>query len=164
MNQVEASRQNMNGEYEKQLEAGVRRELNALEELEAPPEIARRVMRLIEQRAGTPWYCREWQTWPLVLQAGSLVGLLAAFAFLCFESSRLAHFATLTPAAHEVSGWFSLADAVWNAVNALANALELAFRSLGPTAIIGSAVMLLFCYATCLGLGTIYWRLAYARR
>ena len=42
----------MNVEYEKQLEASVRRELNALGELEAPPEIARRVMRVIEQRAG----------------------------------------------------------------------------------------------------------------
>jgi hypothetical protein len=154
----------MNDEYEKQLEASVRRELNALGELEAPPEIARRVMRVIEQRAAAPWYRREWQAWPLAFRAVSLVGLLAAFAFLCYESSRLAHFATLTPAAREVSGWFSLADAAWNAVNALANALELAFQSLGLAVVIGSAVMLLFCYATCLGLGTIYWRLAYARR
>ena len=154
----------MNDEYEKQLEASVRRELNALGELEAPPEIARRVMRVIEQRAAAPWYRREWQAWPLAFRAVSLVGLLAAFAFLCYESSRLAHFATLTPASREVSGWFSLADAAWNAVNALANALELAFQSLGLAVVIGSAVMLLFCYATCLGLGTIYWRLAYARR
>jgi hypothetical protein len=154
----------MNNEYEKQLEASVRRELNALGELEAPPEIARRVMRVIEQRAAAPWYRREWQAWPLVLQVGSLAGLLAGFAFLCFGTSQLAHSATLTPAAREVAGWFSVADAVWRAVNALANALELAFRSLGPTVIVVGAVTLLFCYATCLGLGTIYWRLAYARR
>jgi hypothetical protein len=154
----------MNDEYERQLEAGVRRELDALGELEAPPEIARRVMRIIEQRAAAPWYRREWQAWPLAFQAGSLVGLLAAFVFLCFGTSQLAHFAKLTPAAREVSGWFSLADAAWRAVNALANAVELAFRSLGPAVVIGGAVMLLFCYATCLGLGTIYWRLAYARR
>ena len=94
----------MNDEYKKQLEAGVQRELNALGELEAPPEIARRVMRVIEQRAAAPWYRREWQAWPLALQAGSLVGLLAAFAFLCFGSSQLARFATVTPAAREVSG------------------------------------------------------------
>ena len=154
----------MNAEYEKQLEAGIRRELDALGELEAPPEIARRVMRIIEQRAAAPWYRREWQTWPLALRGGSLAGLLAAFAFICFGSLRLAQFAALTPAAREVSGWFSLADAVWRVVNTLANALELAFRSLGPAVLIGGAVMLLFCYATCLGLGTIYWRLAYARR
>ena len=154
----------MNSEYEKQLEAVVRRELDALGELEAPPEIARGVMRVIEQCAALPWYRREWQAWPLVLQGASLAGLVAAFAFLCFGSSQLARFATLTPAAREVSGWFSLADAAWNAVNVLANAAGLAFRSLGPTVLIGSAVMLLLCYATCLGLGTIYWRLAYARR
>jgi hypothetical protein len=76
----------------------------------------------------------------------------------------LAHFAALTPAAREVSGWFNLADAVWNAANALANALGLAFRSLGPAVLIGGAVMLLVSYAACVGLGTVYWRLAYARR
>ena len=154
----------MNAEYEKQLEAVVRRELGALGELEAPPEIARGVMRVIEQRAALPWYRREWQAGPLVLRAGSLAGLVAVFACLCFGTSQLGRFAALTPAAREVSGWFSLANAAWNAVNVLANAVELAFRSLGPTVLIGSAVMLLLCYATCLGLGTIYWRLAYARR
>ena len=154
----------MNDEYEKQLEAAVRRELDALGELEAPPEIARRVMRVVEQRAALPWYRREWQTWPLALQGGSLVGLLAAFALLCFGSWQLAHFARLTPAAREVSGWFSLAGAAWNAVDVLANAVELAFRSLGPAVLIGSAVMLLVSYAACVGLGTVYWRLAYARR
>jgi hypothetical protein len=154
----------MNAEYEKQLEASVRRELNALGELEAPPEIARRVMRVIGQRAAAPWYRREWQAWPLALRGVSLVGLLAAFVCLCFGSWQLVHVAALTPAAREVSGWFSLVDAVWNATNALANALALAFRSLGPAVLIGSAVMLLTCYATCVGLGTVYWRLAYARR
>jgi hypothetical protein len=154
----------MNAEYEKQLEAGIRRELDALGELEAPPGIARRVMRVIQQRAALPWYRREWQTWPLALQGASLVGLLAAFAFICFGSSQLARFATLTAAAREVSGWFSLADATWNAVNVLANAMGLAFRGLGPAVLIGSAIMLLLSYATCLGLGSIYWRLAYARR
>lgn len=154
----------MNAEYEKQLEAGVRRELDALGELQAPPEIARRVMRVIEQRAAAPWYRREWQAWPVAVQVGSLVGLLAAFVFLCLGTSQLAHFATLTPAAHEVSGWFSLADAAWRAVNALASALELAFHNLNPAVVIGGGVLLLLCYAACLGLGTIYWRLAYARR
>src|ERR1019366_2289240 len=123
----------MNPDYEKQLEAGVQRELDALGELEAPPGITRRVMRVIEHRAALPWYRREWQTWPLALRDGSLAGLVAAFAFLCFGSSQLARFATVTPAAREVSGWFSLADSAWNAVNVLANAVELTFRSLGPT-------------------------------
>ncbi len=154
----------MNAEYEKQLEAVVRRELKALGELEAPPEIARRVMRVIGQRASAPWYRREWQTWPLALRSVSLVGLMGSFAFLCLESWQFVRFAALSPAAQEVSGWFSLADAIWNAATVLADALGLAFRSLGPAVLIGSAVMLLFCYATCVGLGTVYWRLAYARR
>jgi hypothetical protein len=152
----------MNVEYEKQLEAGIRRELKALGELEAPPEIAGRVMRLIEARAATPWHRREWQAWPVAVQAGSLAGLLAAFTFLCVESSRLAYFAVLTPGAREMAGWFRLADTCWGAGNALASALGLAFRSLGPGVIVSVSVLLLFCYAACLGLGTISWRLACA--
>jgi len=150
----------MNPEYEKQLEVAVGRELKSLGELEAPPEIARRVMRVIEQRAATPWYRRGWQAWPLALQCASLAGLLAAFALLCFGGSQLAHSAALTPAAREISGWCSLLDTIWNAANVLANALVLAFRNLGPAVIIGSAVMLLASYALCVGLGTVYWRLA----
>ena len=150
----------MNAEYEKQLEAAVRRELKVLGELEAPPEIARRVMRVLEQRAATPWYRREWQNWPLALRGVSLAGLLAAFAGLCVGGSQLAHFARLSPAAREVSGWFNLMDSVWNAANVLVNALGLALRSLSPAVIIGSVVVLVLCYAACVSLGTVYWRLA----
>jgi hypothetical protein len=151
----------MNPDYDKQLETAISRELKALPELAAPTALASRVMAAIEQRARVPWYRRSWQTWPVALRGVSFVGLLAAFAILCFGSWRLAHFATLTPAAREVSGWFSLVNAVWNAANILANALGLAFRSLGPAVAIGSAVMLLISYTACVGLGTVYWRLAF---
>ena len=129
----------MNPEYEKQLEAAIRRELGTLGELEAPPEIARRVMRVVEQRAATPWYRREWQSWSPALQGVSLVGLLAAFAGLCLGGARLGHLARLSPAGQEVSGWFSLADTIWNAANVLANAIGLAFRNVSPVVVIGAA-------------------------
>ena len=151
----------MNPDYDKQLEAAISRELKALPELAAPGALANRVMAAIGQRARVTWYRRSWQTWPLALQGVLLVGLLAAFALLCFGGWQLAHFTMLTPAAREVSGWFSLVNAVWNAANTLATALGLAFRSLGPAVITGIAVMLLASYAACVGLGTVYWRLAF---
>ena len=46
----------------------------------------------------------------------------------------------------------------------LANALALAVRSLGPLVLIGIAVALLLGYAACVGFGTLYVRLAFARR
>lgn len=162
MKRIRAGNDNMNTDYERRLEAGIRRELNALGELAAPPVIAPRVLRVIERRAAAPWHRREWPAWPATFRAGSLAGLLAAFAFLCFGSWRLAHLAALAPAAREVSDWFSLADAVWKAAETLATALALALRSLGPAAIIGSAAILLVCGAACVGLGTIYLRLALA--
>jgi hypothetical protein len=154
----------MNAEYEKQLEAGVRRELKTLGALEAPPEIARHVMRVIAQRAASPWYRRAWQTWPLAFRTASFASLFAAFSLLCVGNWWLVHFASRTSAVREVSGWFSLTETVWSAVNALITALVLAFRSLGPSVLLGSVVMLLVCYAACVGLGTVYLRLAFARR
>lgn len=154
----------MNADYEKQLESAVQRELNALGELEAPPDLARRVMHVIEQRSAAPWYCRDWQTWPLALRTGSLAGLLAAFVFLCFEGLQLIRLAVGTTTMREVSGWFRLVDAIWRAGDALTNALWLALQNLNAATTIGIIIMLLFCYATCLGVGTIYWRLVCVRR
>jgi len=152
----------MNPDYEKQLEAAVRRELKSLDELEAPPQIARRVLGAIERRAATPWFRREWQAWPPALQAVSLFCLLTLFAALCFGGSTLVHFAAVSPVAREITGWFNLFGAVWNAAAVLANALGLAFRSLGPAAVIGAVVLVAACYISCMGLGTVYWRLAWA--
>ncbi|MDE3068800.1 MAG: hypothetical protein KGJ60_14800 [Verrucomicrobiota bacterium] len=152
----------MNAEYEKQLESCVGRELKALGEWEAPPDLARRVMRAIERRAATPWYRREWLAWPMTCRAASLVGLMVAFGLLSLGSARLAHLATLTPLAQHVSRWLSLTDAVWKAAEALATALGLALRSLGPAVILGGAVLMVACYAACLGLGTLCLRLAFA--
>jgi uncharacterized membrane protein len=152
----------MNIEYEKRLEAGIQRELKALDELQAPPEIAARVMCVIEQRAKAPWYQRAWQTWPPAIRAVSLTGLLVLFSVLCFGLWRLVHVATISPAAREVSGWLGLADAIWSAATTLMTALVLALRSLSPAMLIGGMAMLLLCYAVCVALGSIYLRLAIA--
>jgi uncharacterized membrane protein len=160
MNRPENHRTVMNIQYEKQLEASVQRELKALGELKAPPEIAARVMCVIEKHAIAPWYRRAWQTWPPAIRGVSLAGLLVMFSLLSFGLWWLVHAATISPAAREVSGWFSLADAIWSAAITLITALVLVLRSLNPAMLIGGVVMLLLCYAVCVALGSIYLRLA----
>jgi hypothetical protein len=154
----------MNAEYEKQLEASIRRELNTLGELEAPPEIARRVMRIIEQRVVAPWYCRSWQTWPVALQAASFAVLLALFGGLCLGSWELSQAKTTTLALHRAGEWLSGLNLIGNTFNVLVNAALLVVKKLGTGVIIAGLVIMGLGYAMCVGLGTVYFRLAFAKR
>ena len=87
----------MNPEFEKQLAAKVQQELNTLGELSAPPALAGRVLRAIEQRSAAPWYRCAWQTWPLAMQGVSLVALVLLFGGICFGVGELSHAARSFP-------------------------------------------------------------------
>jgi hypothetical protein len=154
----------MNENENSQLEAAVDRELKALPDLRAPQRLLPRVMAVIEQRAGLPWYRRAWQTWPLPLQVVSMLVLLVAFAGLCFGSWQLVHAPAAAAATSEASGWFRMLSTSLSTLGVLANALVLAVRSLGPLVLSGIVMALLLGYAACVGFGTLYVRLAFARR
>jgi len=154
----------MNAEYDKNLEAQIDRELKLLPALTAPPALAPSVMAVIAANAAVPRYRRAWPTWPLALQVVSMFVLLAVFAGVCLGSWQLVHAPAVVSAASEVGGWLSSLNAVWKAAGVLVNAGVLAFKSLGAWVMVGCLIALLFGYATCVGLGTIYVRLAFARR
>jgi len=154
----------MNPDYKNQLEAAIDRELQGLGELPAPATLSSRIMYAIEQRAARPWYRRAWESWPMPLRAASLAGLLAAFGLVCFGTWQLGQSAAFATALREAGAWFSSLTVVWGALNALTNAVALAFKSLDPVVIIGGAAALFFCYAAGVGLGTACVRLAMARR
>jgi len=154
----------MNPHDEQRLEAAIDRELKALPNLRAPSSLASRVMAKIEQPAALPWYRRAWQTWPLPLQAVSMLVLLAAFAGVCFGSWQILHAPAVASALDDLGGWLNSLSVIWKTAGVLVNAVALAFTSLGTWVIAGCLAMLALGYATCLGLGTIYFRLAFARR
>ncbi len=154
----------MNPDYERQLESRVDRELKALGELQAPATLVTRVMRAVERRAARPWYQRSWQGWPAGLQWASLGVLLAMACGLVlggWDLARAAAGTVDTPAlAHEFAGL----GVVWRTLTVLGEAAVLSIRQLGPGFIIGCAAVLLMAYAACVSLGTVYVRLAMARR
>ena len=154
----------MNENKDSQLEAAVDRELKALPNLRAPKTLLPRVMAVIDQRAGVPWYRRAWQTWSLPLQAVSMLVLLAAFAGMCFGSWQLVHGSAVASAISEASGCFRILSTTLSTLGVLVNALALAVRSLGSVVLFGILVALLLGYAVCVGFGTLYVRLAFARR
>jgi hypothetical protein len=154
----------MNENKNSQLEAAVDRELKALPNLRAPQTLLPRVMAVLEQRAGLPWYRRTWQTWPLPLQAVSMLVLLVAFAGLCLGSWQLVNAPAVASVTSEATGWIRILSRTLSTLGVLVNALALAVRSLGPLVLFGIMMALLLGYAACVGFGTLYVRLAFARR
>jgi hypothetical protein len=154
----------MNPDHDKQLEAAISRELKALPDLAAPGALANRVMAAIGQRARVPWYSRSWQTWPAALQASSLVVLLALFGGLCLGGWQLSQTGTATLALHRVGEWFSGVKMIGNTFNVLAGAAVLVAKKLGTCFLVACLVAAGTGYAMCIGLGTVYFRLVFAKR
>lgn len=154
----------MNPEYDNQLEAAISRELKALPELAAPGGLANRVMSALAQRAGVPWYRRSWQMWPQVLQASSLGVLLVLFGGLCLAGWELSQTEAASAALSRAGEWFSGLSTIGNTLNALARATVLVVNKLGTGIMVAWLVAVGFGYALCVGLGTVYFRLAFARR
>ena len=153
----------MNQDYEKQLELEIDRQLKQLPELKAPKTILERVMRTLEQRANLPWYHRSWAAWPLGLQAASLLSLLALFGGLCYAAGMLPHTPEYAAATHEANGLLSIFTMVWNTLSVVLGALVLALKRLGTVFMIGCLASLALGYAMCVGLGTVYLRIGFAR-
>lgn len=154
----------MNPDYEKRLEAKISRELKALPELAAPAALANRVMAVLEQRTRLPWYRRSWQTWPMALQAASFAVLLALFSGLCLGGWELSQAEATTLALHRVGEWLSGLNLIVNTFNVLMDAALLAVKKLGTGVIVACLVIVALGYAMCVGLGTVYIRLAFAKR
>jgi len=154
----------MSIDYEKRLEAEVDRELKMLPELPAPSALISRVTAAIEQRQSQPWYRQSWQMWPLPLQAVSLVLLMSLFGVLCFGTWKLSHLESVATAMQRPMGWLSGLGAIAHVLSVVLKSFVLAAQQLGTGVLIACAVALAMGYAMCVGLGTVYLRVALARR
>ncbi len=154
----------MNSEYQNQLEAEIDRELKALPELEAPPTLARRVMRAVQEKAHVPWYHLAWQSWPAPLRAATMAVLIVSFGGLCFAAWEICQTAGYTELVRALTGWMAAVWTLGNAVAALLSSAVLVIKHLGTALILACLAALAIAWAMCLGLGTVYLRLALARR
>jgi hypothetical protein len=152
----------MNSEYETELE--IERELKGLPELKAPATLARRVMLKIQERRSVRWYNQPWQAWPVALRVTALAVLLTMFGGLCVASWQLTRAAGVSAAMQEVSSLFSGLTTIWNTFNVLLGTIVLVAKHFGTGFIIGCVLIAGVGYSLCLGLGTAYVRLAFARR
>jgi hypothetical protein len=154
----------MNSDYDKELEAGIDRELKRLPELAAPATLIPRVMAAIEHQAAVPWYRQPWLDWPLPARAASFAFLLAVFGGVGFGLWAFLQTAVFAAATGKVGELVSSIGLVQNALNAIGGALVLAVKQLGTGFMIGICAAVASGYVLCVGLSTLCVRLAFARR
>jgi hypothetical protein len=154
----------MSLEYEKKLELEVNRELKALPEITAPATLVSRVMAAIELRKALPWFRRAWHTWPGPLQGLFLVLMVALVGGICFGVWEGSHTTTFGLAVHKVGSWFSGLSAIYTALNALAGAIVAMIKQVNSGILMAFLCAAGLGYALFLGLGTMYFRLAFAKR
>ena len=151
-------------DYERRLEAEVDRRLKALPELAAPASLSTRVMAMIVQRANLPWYRQSWPAWPVPVRILTLAISLALFGTLCFAGWEASQLPSVANGLAKVSSVSSVVGAVWNALSLLLEALLLGIEHLGTWFVLGCLGIITVAYGTCVGLGSVYLKLAFARR
>ena|SRR5436190_2205366 len=154
----------MSLEYERKLEVQIDRELKSLPDVVAPTTLVSRVMAAIELRKALPWFRRAWDTWPGTLQGLFVVLMAALVGGICFGVWEASHTATFGLAIHKVGGWFSGLSAIYTALNALAGVVVALVKQVNSTLLIAVLCAAGLGYALFLALGTMYVRLAFAKR
>jgi hypothetical protein len=154
----------MSLEYEQKLEVRIDRELKSLPDVVAPATLVSRVMAAIELRRALPWFRRAWDTWPGTLQALFVVTMVALVGGICFGVWEGSHTTTFGLAVHTVGGWFSGLSAIYTALNALAGVLVALIKQVNSAVLMAFVCLAGLGYALFLGLGTMYFRLAFAKR
>ena len=100
----------------------------------------------------------------VVALLASALALLAMLGALCFGGWELVRSPGLAAMGQGVTRWFAGLNALWAAVNALAGVLVLAVKQLNTAVLAGLLAVIALAWMACIGLGTVYIRLAFARR
>jgi hypothetical protein len=154
----------MSSDYERKLETEIERRLKALPVLMAPTGFSARVMAVIAQRANLPWYRQSWPAWPVPVRILTLLISLALFGLLCFAGWEASQLPSVANGMEKVSSVSSAVIALWNAMSLLLEALLLATKQLGTGFILGCLGIMVVAYGMCVGLGSVYLKLSFARR
>ena len=154
----------MDADHDKRLETEIDRELKALPDVAAPATLSRRVMAAIESAGAVSWYRRSWEFWPTPVRVLSLGTALLLFGALCFEVWKFQQYAAVSQVGQEVGGWLAWTSALWNAVNTVLAALVLVVKNFGNWILLACFGALALTWGMCVGLGTVYFRIALARR
>ncbi len=146
------------------LEDLIHRELTKLPERTAPDTLMPRVLAQIRARERRPWWQRAWPSWPLAAQLASMPLLLAAAAFTVYGLSVIWQFAQGATEFGSVWETLESVSSVFDILGVLGNAVLVLGRSFGPQWLLLALLVPVGLYLTCVGLGTLCYRMASYRR
>jgi hypothetical protein len=139
------------------------RELDQLPERQAPETLMPRVIAAIEARAKQPWWQRSWWTWPpaaRLLSVLLITGILVACINVSLMGWESSLFGALTAKAGSV---LSAAGVLLRCLEVVGGSLALVLRSVNGWALAGLGLVGVIMYLSCVGLGTLIYRVAYVR-
>lgn len=150
----------MNDEREAALEQMMHRELRQLPLRRAPATLLPKVLAAIRTEAAKPWWQRPLETWPRWMQiitVAMALGIAAVLATLVGLGVQSLDFAAVGATVGRVLDRFEF---VWTATNALGNALVLILSRTPTYVFLASGLVCVSAYVSCVGLGTVLYRLA----
>ncbi len=154
----------MNDVNERKLAEQIHRELGQLTNLKAPKTLGSRVLAAIAARQAAPWWKTSWINWPTVIKLAFLALGIAVIGGLVLAGTAILQFSTLTSGvAESVSGMLASLKPYYDVAARFGRATGLTLSSVGPTLYWTLAVLVGVAYATCIGLGTLGYRLVFNR-
>ena len=150
----------MQPEFDPKLEAIIDQELRKLPDVAAPQTLAPRVMARIRAREKKPWWQRSLWNWPLAAQAAFLVIALAVVGL--FTQSGLMVDDSVRSYSQQVTEQANTLAALLDRFAPLLNAVVLLWEKAQPL-LLYALVLALGLYLACVGVGTMFVRVAIRR-
>ncbi|MBI4660039.1 MAG: hypothetical protein HY735_14460 [Verrucomicrobia bacterium] len=154
----------MQNESDDKLEKLIHRELAKLPELQAPATLIPRVLQALRYSARKHWWQRSWFHWPFGLRVFSL-GLAVALISSIFLGGAVFWNDTVNSISldgvRESLAPYSVAQDI---LRTLANAAWLILNAIGRFWLLLSLTITFMAYVSCVGIGTVCFRLAINRR
>lgn len=140
-------------------EAWLDRRLKELPDRPAPASLAPRVLAAVAARARRPWYRQPWFAWPRLAQVVSLVLLSGTLGSLTYALLHLGELAAAGEGAASWRVWWAPVEALGTALALVLEAVELAACRVDGRVWVALGALATLMYLTCVGLGTVLYRL-----
>jgi hypothetical protein len=149
----------MENDPDPNLEQLIHRELQKLSHLSAPTTLVPRVMAALQARAqARPWWHRAWWNWPLPAKAAFLVVAVVLAGFVSRSGSMVSDsVSTYSQQAIQRLGFLSI---LWDILVRLADGLGGLWLKAGEPLLVYGLVAAAILYLMCIGLGTLFVRVA----
>jgi len=150
----------MHEDRERLLEDLIHHELKRLPLRQAPATLTPRVLAAIRAQARRPWWQRPLATWPRWIQVLALVSSLSIATGLAWALGSGLELVDFSSAGRAAGAMVDRLELAWHSLETLGNAAWVVLARIHPFFLASTGLLLVCAYASCVGLGTVLYRLA----